>query len=939
MGTVEYLRRVSFQYPDCIAMPAPLLLRFRMACMLSMVACAVSTGPAWPAQEVFAAEALEKPTIAAGQNTINDEDLLFCLLELEGVPVSRDLSTYMSTYGLFVPLGTISRLLELGITVNADGNGAGGWVAAPSHSFDLDIASRKVTIAGKANQYDPARVVTRSDDIYIETRLLGEWLSMHIDADQFNAAVNIRPFEPLPIQERMAREQRGSNTGSYGTYRDPGYPLQPFPYQLLAGPEIALALSSTLSGNDTESRSDTQYYTRISGDLLWMNGTLDLTGNVAKSGNPIVGIENGGLFLERINPEGGLLGPLDARSITVGDAVAAPLPLIGNSTIGPALIVSSYDSMQSALFDQVDLTGFLGPGWDVELYQNGQLLDYRPSGSSGTFAFMRVPLLFGLNQLKLVFHGPRGERRIETRSYNVGANMLKPGRWAYQLTLSDASRPSLFNADRYDRKGLVTWKSEVGISRWLTTSAYLASGGSGNKRNNYAGLGVTGFLDLVQIELQAAGDLASGRQAKQAGLLTRLAGASVSMRWSEYDPYWITTSAPLRYRSRWEGRLGGIRPFPFLPSSSLSLGFSQTTNDDESRSESFLLSSQNRTGGVNHTHNISLQRTYGTGLLQEDCSGISALGWTFRGFAVRAEAAYRILPEMGLSELGASYDVGLLGSYRLNNTLQYFPLTRTWGGSAALNRSEGAFSFGVSCTGTSNGEWKAGLQASINFSNEPRRGRWHTKAGATGRQGNISALAFLDANRNQAREPDEIPLKDVGFIINMRDHSARTDSGGIAFLQGLAPNVPSDVSISSSTLPDLLMVPARPGVRVLPRNGNPAKVDFPVWMTGEISGIAYHLMGEVNYPEPGIIIEAVTQEGNIAARTISQYDGYYILPMLPAGAYTVRVSGEQSGKLHRTAPLRQLTIPDQGGYFDNIDFVLKDLDAGVANAVSLEEIP
>lgn len=130
---------------------------------------------------------------------VTDEDLLLCLVQLAGTTLSRDLMTYMVHGGnMLLPLEGIGRLLELGIRSDPSAQQAGGHVARPGQDFMLDIGNGIVSVSGKARTFDPSRIAVLQDDIYVESKLLGEWLSMHIDANRLESSINIKPFEPLP---------------------------------------------------------------------------------------------------------------------------------------------------------------------------------------------------------------------------------------------------------------------------------------------------------------------------------------------------------------------------------------------------------------------------------------------------------------------------------------------------------------------------------------------------------------------------------------------------------------------------------------------------------------------------------------------------------------------------------------------------------------------
>jgi len=874
----------------------------------------------------------------AGQPTaLSDDFMLLCVVRLGGSTLEGNLVTYAAPPGLFLPLGELSRSLELGIMVDPAKRSGSGHVATPLQPFGLNMANASITVSGKSYRYDPALVVAMPDDIYVESRLLAEWLSMRIEANRLDAAIDIRPYELLPIQERMARSQRGSNTWGYGNYQDSGYPLLNTPYRLLAGPSIDLSLSSSLTGKGFEKINTVKnsYYTRITGDFFWMNGRLDLSGQIAAAGKSIIGIANGSVLLEREQPSGGMLSLLDARKFAIGDIQPETLPLLGSS-VGAGFMISNYPLNQSSFFDKLTLRGFLAKGWDVELYSNADLLDYRPSNPQENYAFVDIPLVYGLNELRLIFHGPQGEKRVESHLYNVGRNMIEPGSFNYQFTASDTSQRSLLTAPVGDPAPLITWKSTFGVSKWLTATNYFSSILNAGERHNLAGAGFSGYLKMVQLDLQMARNLATSQSAWQAGAQTRLGAINLSTTVQDYGKNWQTTTGTISWLRKWDIRLDGLNPLFFLTNSRFSMALAKTEYDELRTSKSAIITSSQRTWGIDHRHTLTVERTAKGNTESDAVSGSSYASVTHRNLAFRAEVDYQLLPMRVINTIGTSCELRLPHEWLLLNTIAYTPLSKAVTTSIGLNHTFHAVAMGVTGNYTASGTWSLGIQLSTNISHDAQSHQWTTDGSMSSQQAAISALAYIDSNRNREFDPGESTIKDAGFFINQQSYRTVTSSNGTAFLQGIAPNTPTDIALSPGTLKELLWMPADKGVRVVPRPGYAVQVKFPVWVTGEISGTVYRKKEGVNSPASGISIEAINMEEKVIGKTRSEYDGVYILGALPTGKCIVRISPVQAAKLGTNSPLQQVTIPPEGNYVDNVNLVLEELPAASNRAFPVD---
>jgi hypothetical protein len=78
----------------------------------------------------------------------------------------------------------------------------------------------------------------------------------------------------------------------------------------------------------------------------------------------------------RSDPDGGLLGPLNATHFEVGDVTGHSSKLLGAGINGRGAVVTNEPLFTPASFDRTRFEGELPTGWEAELYRNGQLLAF-----------------------------------------------------------------------------------------------------------------------------------------------------------------------------------------------------------------------------------------------------------------------------------------------------------------------------------------------------------------------------------------------------------------------------------------------------------------------------------------------------------------------------------------------------------------------------------
>jgi hypothetical protein len=206
---------------------------------------------------------------------------------------------------------------------------------------------------------------------------------------------------------------------------------------------------------------------------------------------------------------------------------------------------------------------------------------------------------------------------------------------------------------------------------------------------------------------------------------------------------------------------------------------------------------------------------------------------------------------------------------------------------------------------------------------DARQGRWHTQARPLAGSGAVSARVFLDTDGNERMDAGESAIAGAGFLINGNSDLARTDEAGEAFLARLSPVREVELAPAAATLEDPYWKPAHDGVRILPRPGKVAILDFPVLITGEITGTVYRARDGKSRAASGIELELVDSAGKVAMKVTTAYDGFYDLIDVRPGTYLLRVSAEQLARLRLTAPPREVRVQPSGTVVDGLDFVLE----------------
>ena len=172
-------------------------------------------------------------------------------------------------------------------------------------------------------------------------------------------------------------------------------------------------------------------------------------------------------------------------------------------------------------------------------------------------------------------------------------------------------------------------------------------------------------------------------------------------------------------------------------------------------------------------------------------------------------------------------------------------------------------------------------------------------------------------------DEDEEPIKDVAIIVNGSGLPVLTNSSGIAWLDRLPVHQYVSIAVNTQTLMDPYWVSQKKGTQLILRPGLVAEIDFPIVLTSEIDGTVYLGSIELKRGIGNVLIELLNDQQKIVASTKSSSDGFYIIPEVAQGRYTLRISPEQLQELELLDPgSLEITIRPNGDFVNGADFLL-----------------
>ncbi|MEQ1509124.1 MAG: carboxypeptidase-like regulatory domain-containing protein [Sphingopyxis sp.] len=795
---------------------------------------------------------------------------------------------YVSGRHVCVNFSDIVLALDLPIRVDTQLRRATGWAFDERRVFVIDRDAARVTLASRSQSLDSGVIIDTPEGWCVDPAQLGQWLGVTLRADTANSVLFLESETPLPFELAAQRRQRADAARPETPFSLADLPQARRPYAIWQTPSVDVVASTSLLRDARNGRTTAQarYELFASGELL--GASVDARLSSDNAGVP----QSLRLRAYRSDPNGQLLGPLNATHVAAGDVTSLSSPIAAQAISGRGVVVSNRPLDLPDRFDRMTFRGDLPDGWDAELYRNGQLLGFAMPGPDGRYEFVDVALNYGLNRFEVVLYGPQGQVRREVRTIPVGMDAIPPQKTYYWagVVQEDQDLLELFgNRPRPYRRG---WRGMVGIERGLNRRTSLGAWATSmvieNRRYTIAEASLRRSIGPTLAELTGSAQSGGGKAAR--------------LLWvGQFGNSFFQLESTLANGGYRSDRVGlGVVGFHSLSfDHNLSLGMTtlpvhlearyRQRRDGQNRLESTGRVSANFRK-LSFTGQVDWAHTSVTGQFARPADEITTsllANARFGRVRVRGEA------RVSISGPTASNDVTAVAEWAQSERsdwrleLGYQSVSHRTRAGVGYSRRFDRLSLSATAEAGSDGSVAAGLSLSFGFGPDPRGHGIRFSRDRIASQGQALATVFMDDNGDGRRQDGEELAEGVVITAGNATADTPTDSGGQAIVDSLAPFRPILIGIDESSIPNPLIRPALSGVVVTPRPGVATHIMLPLVAAGEIDGM---LMRAGGNGIEGAELELVDQSGAVRARTRSEFDGFFIFESVPYGKFTLRMA-------------------------------------------------
>lgn len=836
--------------------------------------------------------------LAADTPMFTDDDELVISLRTASGEIEETITAFGTRQGVFLPLGELSRILDLAIRISDEGHYASGWIIEPARSLSLNLRAREGIIAGKATQLSPALFASYQGDIFVRSDALASILPVEVKVDLRDQAVIITLLEKFPFQARLEREAERQRLASrQGANQKENTPLEPTPWVAFSMPVSDVEMRAV---TDDTFGSRLELEMRAAADLAFVTARGYLE---ASSRDGLTGVR---MEFGRRDPAAALLGPLHATQFAIGDIATVSQAIGLRSVAGRGLFVSNAPLDESSVFDRIDLRGPLPDGYEVELYRNNVLIGASQTAVNGQYEFLQIPLDFGANVLRLVFYGPQGQTREEIRRFNVGNGRLAAGDFVYDLGVVQkdrpliAVRPPLYLATPSEGQ----WRASGNIAYGMSSRVTLAGGMAlaWNKLGELPGIagniGIRSEIAGLPWRLDAALQQ-GGARALRGAVAARMGAIGVSIAHGEYrggfiDEVQAFEDVPLR-------RASSLDVNGALPLGSTGLPFiarlSRLAFADGRSIETASLRTSLRIG----TALLSPALEYNASAAGLATSSRLAASFDLALFAgsrtrIRASTTVDLLGSPTLSQISGQIDRTLSARRTVRLFASHsFPARQSQIGGSFSHRFDNASLALDASTSFPTHAHYIGLRLSTGFLQNPFSRRMQLAMPGVSSGGLLAVRTYRDENANGIQDAGDVPIANVAVIASGKAYE--TDDDGIALVPSLGDGQKASYGIDEAKLPDITLAPGRKGSAFVARAGRIHSVGLGIVSLSDIEGQAIYSGTATLKGVSGLQLVLTDLDGNARGRARSRAGGSFLFERVPPGRYRIEIAADQAERL------------------------------------------
>jgi hypothetical protein len=448
------------------------------------------------------------------------------------------------------------------------------------------------------------------------------------------------------------------------------------------------------------------------------------------------------------------------RQYQVGDITPIKTTAGNTQNIGKGVSFSNQSSKELIGTRSITFSDNIQPGWEVELYRNGILIERLISEDNGRYDFKDIELLFGSNQFKLIFYGPQGQVKTQTKQVYVNKNSLNAKQKRYAFSIVDLEN-KLFSDATENPDSQLGWLSTLnynqGITPWISAHSslnYLKAEQDDDKKFYSLGLSAHVLPGLL-----VSADFSQNDQSKEKVLVkarSKMGKQAFNLSYQKQNKdFWITpvqTNSTTQLSTEQQMKILAIKPISYnlqtleslalimqgnlLQRSNLSINYqndwAKRQYENNLKTEIFTNQLYLFSGKSLLSHQLSWLEYDEEGRDKlRNLTGFLRMQHSFGLLHTRLQTGYEVQPDNKITHLRGDFSYPLQPNLHSELDLGYYPIDAKYRIRLGLNWQYDVLSLNSSLFYNSDDIWSAGLTAKFTFGYDPKTDRYYAHTNKT----------------------------------------------------------------------------------------------------------------------------------------------------------------------------------------------------------------
>ncbi len=860
---------------------------------------------------------------ARGADERDPEEWIFSVLMLPRWTISDAIIAYQFKGGYYLPVIELAEGFEFLVEAEVDRAYIDGFASREENTFTIDGERGQYIVRGESFSLPADAVLPRDlvmeGDIYVRMDILNEIWPVEMEVNLPSITIFVEAEEELSFVRRKEREERQTIFEARQEQAEKQAritrPFRENAYSWFGKPALDIQSSFTYDNREKELTG------RVNFAGIQQIGKMvaDYSANYLYSDGNFRRPDNLRARFSRQAAEGETLFLPTLKRVEFGDISIGQRDLISNSVSGRGVVVSNAPTTRTREFDRITVEGTGPPGWELELYNNNQLIEIGVIDDDGEYRFEDVVLNFGNNRIRVIQFGPQGQIRETVEEYRVNGALLPPQDFRYRAGVVQGSRPFIPLEDDVaaDAPELTrNLEASYGLNKWLTLfGSYTETPGNQDRdlfKYYTGGVTVSTPIGIGEAELYRQ---INGGSAYDMRFLTQLLGVRLNLRGAVFNDFESQDAGFGQNLRRLEGEIQANTKvdLPLLPPIALRVTGDHVEFTDGTATTTVNTSQSFTGGGLRFGHSTNTR--FLNEIHEASTAGFN-LNWSSGSWQTRGSFNYQLHPEMllnnGTAELRYNPRDSFQGALSLSHNFQ----TSTSGGSVQLGYDFEDILSTLTANYQQERGWQFTLRASTSLTPYYDDREYKLASRNRARDAGVLGRIFLDHDGDGVFSEGDEPLEGARLTVDAGRSAAASNEDGFVFA-AVRPDHRVDLSVSEPSLEDPYYRTASKGYSTIGRRGSMPGFEFPIVETGAIDGSVWREPS--GRPVSGMRLQLVDAEtGEIFMESETAFDGYYAFEFVMPGTYIVRA--DPTYKVN--VPAETVTVSSEELYAFGVDLYL-----------------